>query len=342
FNETRMDYPREKTIHALFEEQVEKTPDQIAVVCEGEKWTYRELNERANQVARVLRKQGVGPEQVVGLLVRPSLEMIVGVLAVLKAGGAYLPIDASYPSERIQFMLEDSGARWLLVSSSLAIPAGYQGTILLPEEIGKQEETGNLEHINQPQDLAYVIYTSGSTGKPKGVMVEHRSVVNLSFWHNQFYEVTPADRSTKLAGFGFDASVWEIFPYLLAGATLYIIPEHMRSDVLQLHSFYEENGITISFLPTQLAEQFMEWENRSLRVLLIGGDRAQKVRDTGYRIVNNYGPSENTVVTTSGVITPEDAVISIGKPIANNQIYILNHDHQLQPIGVPGELCISG
>ncbi|MFC4546944.1 non-ribosomal peptide synthetase [Paenactinomyces guangxiensis] len=343
FNHTEAVYPREKTIHELFEEQVAKTPENIAVVSGEQMLTYRELNKQANQLARILRKKGVQREEIVGLLVENSLAMFTGILGILKAGGAYLPIDPRYPAERIAYMLRDSGTRLLLTGERrMPVPEDYSGEILSLDEAWDGEESSNLDKINQSRDLAYVIYTSGSTGNPKGVMVEHRSLMNLASWHNRYYQVTPQDRSTKLAGVGFDASVWEIFPYLITGASVYIIPEPLRHDLEALNQYYEEQGITISFLPTQLAELFMELENRSLRVLLVGGDHLHRVRDKNYLIVNNYGPTENTVVTTSGPVDSRLSVLPIGRPIANNCVYILNRHYRLQPIGVPGELCIAG
>ncbi|HLP59148.1 MAG TPA: AMP-binding protein, partial [Candidatus Deferrimicrobium sp.] len=196
--------------------------------------------------------------------------------------------------------------------------------------------------VNTPPDIAYVIYTSGSTGKPKGVMVEHCGLVNLCCWHNKSFEVTAKDRATKYAGFGFDASVWEIFPYLIEGATIYIVPEEIKLDVWAINRFYEENGITISFLPTQICEQFMGIENSTLRVLLTGGDKLKSLTKKSYRLYNNYGPTENTVVTTSFPVTDYSPNIPIGKPIYNNKIFILDKNNHLQPVGVPGELFIGG
>ena len=343
FNDTKMNYPRTKTIHELFEEQAEKTPKHTAVVCGEKQLTYEQLNERANQLASVLREKGVTREKLVGIMVEPSLEMIVSVLSVLKAGGAYLPIDPAYPSDRIQYMLEDSQAQWLLTQEELAVPPDYVGeVIMLDQKELYQGDGSNLKHSNQVNDLAYVIYTSGSTGRPKGVMIEHQSLVNLCTWHNQAFAVTEHDRSTKFAGFGFDASVWEIYPYLIIGGELHIIQEAIRYDVHLLNQYFEENGITISFLPTQFAEQFMEIDNQSLRFLLIGGDRVQRVQDRKYKIVNNYGPTENTIVTTAYQVEKHESNIPIGKPISNTQIYIVDRNQQLVPKGVVGELCIAG
>ncbi|WP_052675795.1 non-ribosomal peptide synthetase [Paenibacillus sp. IHBB 10380] len=344
FNETKEPYPREKTISELFEEQVEKTPGQVAVVYEGQEWTYEELNARSNQVARVLRKHGVGAETIVGIMVERSLEMMAGILGILKAGGAYLPIDPDYPAERIAYMLEDSGTKVLLTQERLTDRVVFDGSIVALDEAGvyAEEERGNIAGEHTAASLAYVIYTSGSTGKPKGVLVEHRSLVNLSLWHQQQYAVTAKDRSTKFAGFGFDASVWEIFPYLISGSTIYIVSEWIRSDVKQLQQYMESNGITISFLPTSMCEKFMEEEVGSLRLLLTGGDKLHQYKRQKYEIVNHYGPTENTVVATSYVVEEGARNIPIGKPLPNMQVYVLGEANQLQPIGIAGELCIAG
>ncbi|EJQ37641.1 amino acid adenylation domain-containing protein [Bacillus cereus BAG5X1-1] len=346
FNQTKVDYLKDKTVHQLFEEQAKKAPDHIAVVYNEHQLTYQELNERANQLAHTLRKRGVTKEKIVGILVKPSLEMIIGVLGVLKAGGGYLPIDPAYPSDRVQYMLTDSKAGWLLTQEELKVPAGYPGeVILLDQEELYQGDSTNLTHTNQYDDLAYVIYTSGSTGKPKGVLLEHGSFLNMCHWQKDYYQLTEKDRTTKYAGFGFDASVAEIFPCLVAGSTLYIVPEELRLDVEKLNSYFEHNQITMSFLPTQVCEQFLPLANQSLRILLTAGDKltqANKNPISQYILVNNYGPTENTVVTTAYEIEEQVENIPIGKPISNSQVYIIDQFGKLSPIGVVGELCIGG
>lgn len=210
-------------------------------------------------------------------------------------------------------------------------------------ELLTKEPGENPRHINRAEDLAYIIFTSGSTGKPKGVMVEHQSLVNLCNWHNTCYCVIPRDRATKYAGFGYDASVWEVFPYLVMGASLYVMNDEIKFDVNQLNKYLEKHDITIGFLPTPMYEQFMKLDNRSLRMLLTGGDKLNHYLHRNYRLVNNYGPTEDTVVTTSFMVTTDNHNnIPIGKPIFNHQLFVLNPAHQLQPVGIPGELCVSG
>ncbi|MCX6581966.1 MAG: amino acid adenylation domain-containing protein [Candidatus Aminicenantes bacterium] len=215
----------------------------------------------------------------------------------------------------------------------------YQDDIRALERYGKETPTVS----SGSGGPAYVIYTSGTTGKPRGVMVEHRSLVNLCWWHHRYYEVTEWDRAVQFAGFSFDASVWEVFPYLVKGAVLIVIPNEMGPDVGELNEFFEKHGVTIAFLPTPLCEQFMAMDSRSLRVLLTGGDKLRHYIKRNYQLYNNYGPTENAVVATAYKVDDFSANIPIGAPIANNHIYILNKKNlQLQPVGVPGELCICG
>jgi tyrocidine synthetase-3 len=342
FNRTEHSYPADRGIHELFEEQVGKSPGNIAVVFGQASLTYLELNRRANQIARLLVSRGVAREEVVGIIAGPSIEMIVGILAILKAGCAYLPIDRDCPENRVRAMLQDSGARIVLAAGG----AGWQDESRLVLDLCDsglyQGDDSNLDSKAGGRDLAYVIYTSGTTGTPKGVMIEHHSVNNLCVWHNDEFEITAADRATKYARFSFDASVWEIFPYLQAGAALHILDEGIRLDLPRLNRYFEENGITISFLPTQVCELFMELDNKSLRTLLTGGDRLRRFRPKSYRVVNNYGPTENTVVTTSCEVVAEEERIPIGKPVLNTRVYLLGKANELVPIGVPGELCIAG
>ena len=345
FNQTTVDHPVHLTVTELIEMKAASQPEQIAIYADGQKLTYQELNDRANQLAYVLRREGALPNETVGIIMNPSVEMIVSVLGVLKSGAAYVPIDTNYPTERINYILKDSRCSIVVTQADLMDTIDFSGRIVNMDILSwEKEKTTNISLVNCSSDLAYVVYTSGSTGTPKGVMVEHASLVNLSHWHIREFDLKEVDRSTKYAGFGFDASVWEIFPTLLAGSTIYIIPEAIRKDIIQLNAYFEQHQITISFLPTQLCEQFMQLENHSLRLLLTGGDRLT-VSPKGaskYELVNNYGPTENTVVATSYRVPRNLKDIPIGKPIDNVQVYVFNNHGQLQPIGVPGELYLGG
>ncbi len=332
FNDTQRGYASDSTLTELFEKQVSEGPERIALVFEEKAYSYGELNEKANRLGHYLRSRGVGVDDRVGILLGRSAWQVISILGVLKSGGAYVPLDMEYPQDRIGYMLEDSGCKVVIDEREIE-------KFQLEEH---EYEPGNPVLVNSPGDLAYVIYTSGSTGRPKGVMIEHKSVVNLCCWHNANFSVTENDRATLYAGAAFDASVWELFPYLIAGASLYIVPADMRLITHEMASWYENNKITISFLPTQIAEQFLYTDNSSLRCLLTGGDKLDSFLRKPYKVVNNYGPTECTVVATSYFVHDQQVSIPIGSPIFNTQIYIVNDKKDLAPIGVIGEICIGG
>lgn len=345
FNQTEKDYPLNTTIVDHFLEQVRKTPDNTALVFKDTRFSYRELNERANQIGHFLQKKGVRPDDIVGIMAEPSIEMISGILGILKSGAAYMPIDSAFPDQRIAYMLEDSGTRIILTHSHLFEKCvGFSGdivdfedSVLLSESIHEPEKTC------KPGNLAYIIYTSGSTGKPKGVMIEHHSLVNLSFDQKNSREIVPEDRCGKFAGFAFDASVFEIFPPLITGAALYVISSELRMSPRNLGKYFDEEGINKTFLPTQFVEQFMELaENKSLELVFTGGDKLRHFKKMPYKLINAYGPTEYTVCTSEFEVDQLYDNIPIGKPLSNTKVYILDSFGMPVPCGVPGELCISG
>ncbi|CAD5971665.1 Gramicidin S synthase 2 [Planktothrix agardhii] len=358
WNNTEVDYPTDKCIYQLFEEQVERTPNAVAVVFEEQELTYNELNCRANQLAHYLQSLGVKPDELVGICVERSLEMIVGLLGILKAGGAYVPLDPEYPQERLSFMLEDAGLKVLLTQQKLidklCESQANINIVCVDADLPVifKEEQKNLITTIKSSNLAYVIYTSGSTGIPKGVLVTHQGLLNLVFWHQNTFEITNLDKATQLAGTGFDAAVWELWPYLTAGASIYLVKPEILTSLVELQKWLAAKKITISFLPTPIAEQLLllEWTeiNVSLRTLLTGGDKLNQYPSNfiPFQVVNNYGPTENTVVTTSGVVVSGEKHDSlspaIGRPIFNTQIYILDSNLQPVPVGIPGELHIGG
>lgn len=343
FNDTKVAYPESETIVSLFVSQVAQTPDQVAVRYQEKTMTYQELDELSGRLAKKLRLEGVGADSLVAIMLDPCLEMMAGLLGILKAGAAFLPIDPSYPQQRIKYMLEDSSHQLLLSLPHLMEAINYEGTYWDLSN-PKTYETEGTVSLGSPAvtDLCYVIYTSGSTGLPKGVMVEHHSLVNLCHWNNHYYQLSAKDHVTKYAGFGFDASVLEIFPSLVAGATIHVLDESLRLDLKALNAYYNDHGITVSFLPTQVCEQFVALDNHSLRYLLTGGDELTHVSNTDYAVVNNYGPTEGTVVASSFQVDSSSESIPIGKPIDNVQAFILNEHHHLVPKGVKGELYIGG
>jgi len=354
WNNTRTEYPKDKCIHQLFEEQVERTPDHVAVVFEDQKLTYRELNAKANQLAHYLQKLGVEPEVLVGICVERSLFMVVGLLGILKAGGTYVPLDPEYPKQRLAFMLSDAQVSVLLTQQRLVSRLPKHGAKMIcldaDWEIIAQEGTENPTRKVKADNLAYVIYTSGSTGKPKGVQIEHQGLLNLVFWHQRAFALSPADRATQIAGPAFDAAVWELWPYLTAGASIYIANEETRISPVQLRDWLIASAITITFLPTPLAESVLslDWpSNIALQTLLTGGDKLHNYPSPSlpFKLVNNYGPTENTVVTTSGDVSfmeQSDRKPTIGRPIANTQVYLLDKNLQPVPVGIPGEIYIGG
>ncbi|MEG4045088.1 amino acid adenylation domain-containing protein [Microcoleus sp. Pol17_C1] len=361
-NNTLVDYPQDLCIHQLFEMQADRTPDAVALVFGEERVTYGELNLRSNQLAHYLQKMGVGAEVLVGVCCGRSLDLIVGMLGILKAGGAYLILDPSYPAERSSFMVKDAQLsvvltqqQWVenLRQAKLSRRESPNLQIVCLDtdwEMISQEIADNPTSAATAENLVYAIYTSGSTGKPKGVEIEHGSLLNLVFWHQREFGVSAGDRATQIAAIGFDACGWEIWPYLAAGSSIYFPEDDIRRDPEKLQNWLVSKAITISFLPTPLAEKvlLLDWpQTTALRILLAGGEKLQQhpLKSHPFKLVNNYGPTENTVVTTSGYIPATeqtDIAPTIGRPIANTQIYIL--DKYLQPvaIGVVGELYIGG
>ena len=359
WNNTFADYPIDKCIHQLFEEQVQQTPDAIAIICEDvEKQqtvslTYQELNIYSNRLAHYLQKYGVSTETLVGVCIDRSVEMIVGMLGILKAGGAYVPLDPSYPPERLSFMLHEAQASLLLTQKRLfdRLEIEKLPAICLDKdwETISQESEINLNSSIAVNNRVYVIYTSGSTGKPKGVEIEHGGLLNLIFWHQRAFAVSACDRVTQISGVAFDACGWEIWPYLAAGASIYIPTDETRRSPEKLRNYLLEHQITISFIPTVILEKILllDWsEDTALRFLLTGGDKLNQypARSHPFKVVNNYGPTENTVVTTSSILSAgkSELVPTIGQPISNTQTYILDGNLQPVPIGIPGELYISG
>lgn len=356
WNQTHVEYPRNKCIHQLFEQQVEKTPDAIALVFEKEQLTYYELNQRANQLAHHLQSLGVGSEVLVGIYVERSIEIVVGLLGILKAGGAYVPLDPNYPQERLNFMLEDTQIQVLLTQQQLveSLPK-HQGRIVCLdtdwEAITPHSEQNPNSRLT-PENLAYVMYTSGSTGRPKGVSVIHRGVVRL-VKGSHYANLSAEEVFLQLAPISFDASTFEIWGCLLNGARLVIMPAHTPS-LKELGQAIEQYQVTTLWLTSGLFHLMVDErleDLKHIRQLLVGGDvlsisHVQKVLQLkGCRPINGYGPTENTTFTCCYPITElslERNSVSIGRPIANTQVYLLDDQLQPVPIGVPGNLYIGG
>ncbi|WP_299685775.1 amino acid adenylation domain-containing protein [uncultured Dokdonia sp.] len=335
FNNTTASLP-ETTVVDLFVAQALKTPDATAIVFGDKNISYKELDATSNELAHYLiASYDLNKEDLVGVKLERSEWLLISLLAILKTGAAYVPIDPTYPDERIAYIQEDSKCK---VTICEELVTAFLDTESISKELPKASY--------QSESLAYVIYTSGSTGKPKGVMIEHRSLVNLCLWHVDTFEVQRESRGTLFAGIGFDASVWEIYPYLISGASLYpIASQNIRMNVSLLKAFLVENEITHSYLPTKICQTLVH-EDIQLKgmKILTGGEALQlPQKEIDLTIYNNYGPTENTVVTTYHIVENNPAtVIPIGKPVYNTQVYIVSDRMSLQPVGVIGELCISG
>ena len=351
WNETQRAYESETTVHALVEQMAQLNPDALAVAFEGKRMSYAELNARANKLARYLWRLGAGIESRVGIMMGRSTELVVALLGVLKAGAVYVPLDPDYPAERLDFMARDAGLELVLTDKPVSVESSLR-VINLEEtwaEIEK-EDADAPEALAGPDNLAYIIYTSGSTGVPKGVCISHRSLLNLVHWHQEAFAITPHDRATQIASLSFDASVWEIWPYLTAGASVHLPNEETRVTPERLRDWLVSEAITITFLPTPLAEQVLslQWPPEvTLRTLLTGGDKLQKwpSQNLPFAVINNYGPTECTVVATSGHVHSEQsnsAAPSIGRPIANTSIHILDDHFQRVAVGVAGEIYAGG
>jgi len=370
FNRTEMPFPDNVTLQALIEAQIAKHPDDTAVICDHDKalgtpWlTYAQLNDRVNQLAHLLRADGVRPGDVVALMVERSFAMIIGIFGIIKAGGAYLPISPDNPPERIAYMLKDGRVQVLLVEQKTAPRVAFEGlTITLDDPETYRGSTENPAILNTPQDLAYVIYTSGSTGKPKGVMIEHRSLINRLHWMQHACPIGERDVILQKTLYTFDVSVWELFWWALQGAKLcFLMPGGERNPLALVEAVKKHRVTVMHFVPSML-NVFLEYlEGKtaavsgslaSVRQVFASGEaltprHVKKFNDiwgskTGVRLTNLYGPTEATVDVTY-FDCPEHNdfdVIPIGRPIHNTRLYIIKDGRQMA-IGEPGELCIAG
>lgn len=352
-----MNSQRTRCVHELVAQRAAENPAALAVAGRQEELSYAELDRRANRLANYLHSMGVERGVVVGLYLDRSPAMVVAALATLKAGGAYVPLDPIHPVERLAFMLRDAGASVVVSMRQWAegFPAGAWRVVTLDADSEKIAATSDAEQDNGvgPDDLAYIIYTSGSTGQPKGVELIHSGLANLIGWHQRAFQVTRADRASALSALGFDAAVWEMWSYLSCGASLHLADDSVRNDAAALRDWLVSRRITISFAATVMAESLLrlDWPaETSLRYLLTGADMLKVYPSARlpFALINNYGPTECTVVSTSGVVpagtanqTSTNQAPAIGRAIDGIEIYLL--DEQRQPVteGV-GEIYIGG
>ncbi|MCX7920715.1 MAG: amino acid adenylation domain-containing protein [Clostridia bacterium] len=354
FNNTNAEYPKDKVIYTIFEEHVDRTPNKIAVSYGDIKLTYRELNEKANQLARLLDKKGIGKDKIVGLLTLHSIETVIGILGVIKAGGAYLPIDPDYPAERVGYMLEDSGTDVLLTNYDVTDIGSFRGKIINLEDPSLYTgENSNLNKVNNTDDLVYVIYTSGSTGKPKGTMIEHQGLVNYIWWAKQMYVKNENEVFPLYSSLAFDLTVTSVFTPLISGNSIVIYRDNEDEYVLY-RIMKEKKATVVKLTPAHLALlKDLDNKNSSVKRFIVGGEDlkvnlAKSIHESfngDIEIFNEYGPTETVVGCMIHKYDYENDVrasVPIGVPAHNVQIYILDNKNNPVPVGTIGEMFISG
>ena len=345
FQSDDIDYDTTQTIVSLFEQQVKATPQNNAVVFKDKQYTFAEVDDISNRIAAYLANMGLGTEDVVSVLIPRCEWMVIASLGVLKAGCAYQPLDPSYPKERLNFMMQDANAKMLIADASLrGIVDEYQGHVLLTDDIPGLPASDAPAVDIKPDQLFILLYTSGSTGIPKGCQLTHGNLVAFCHWHHQFYGLKPQHHVAAYASYGFDACMMDMYPTLTSGATIYIIPEELRLDLIALNDYFEQNAITHSFMTTQVAYQFAtSIENHSLIQLSTGGEKlASLTPPQGYNLYNAYGPTECTIFTTTYLVDRKMKEIPIGKPLSNMRLYIVDPQGHRLPVGAAGELWVAG
>ena len=332
----------------------QERPDAVALAAACGQLTYGELDARADMLARYLRSLGAAREALVGICLKRSFDQIVAILAVMKSGAAFLPLDPAWPTNRLKNLLDDAQASVVITSLEYAEALTAEGRVAIVPDRDRAKIAGaaggEIAPTARRDDLAYVIYTSGSTGEPKGAEVTHGNLLNLIFWHRSAFGVTAADRASHLAGLGFDAAIWEVWPYLTAGASVALIEESVRNSPDLLRRFIVDEKINVAFVPTALAEPMIaaDWPaSTALRFLLTGADtlHGRPRASLPFSLINNYGPTECTVVATSGPIDAMSDIAElppIGTPIANTKIYLLDENRAPVADGEIGEIYIGG
>ena len=345
FNQTDVDYDDTQTIVSLFRRQTKNTPDGIAVVYKDRRYTYAEVDEMSDRIAGFIASKGLGLEDVVSVLIPRCEWMAIASLGVLKAGCAYQPLDPSYPKERLNFMMQDASAKLLIADEELRdLVDEYQGEVLLTKDLVQCTAVSQQFSEPSPESLFILLYTSGSTGIPKGCQLTHANLVCFCHWYQRFYNLKPEHNVAAYASYGFDACMMDMYPALTCGATVHIIPEEIRLDLIALNNYFEREHITHSFMTTQVGFQFASnIENHSLSYLSTGGEKLASITPpSGYQFYNVYGPTECTIFTTTYLVDKKQKDIPIGSPLDNMRLYIVDpHGHRL-PVGAAGELWVSG
>ena len=356
FNRTECDYDNTQTIPSLFRKAAAMYPDNDCVVYDGRHYSYKEVDTISDNIAWMIHERGIGREQVVSVLIPRCEYMAIASLGIVKAGAAYQPLDPTYPEERLNFMMQDADARLLICDRSLRPKVNeYQGDILYIDEITttasspsatvpRSFASGRLPLSPLPSSLFILLYTSGSTGTPKGCQIEHRNIVAFCHWYQRYYNLHPAHKVAAYASYGFDANMMDMYPAITCGASTHIIPEEIRLDIIALNEYFEREGITHSFMTTQVGRMFAtSVDNHSLFHLSIGGEKLVPCEvDKPYKFYNVYGPTECTIFSTAYPMTSIKDNVPIGSPVDNMKAYVIDKQKHLLPIGAPGELCLSG
>lgn len=344
-----LDFDRSQTLIDLFRQQALKTPEATAVVFRDKLLTFAEADAITDRLAVYLTKLGLQPRTAVGVMIDRSELMFIYPMAIMKAGAAYMPLDSHFPEDRLTFMCDDAQVNMILADDDIVAESmpNFQGTVFQASQLSSLPEVKEAEIAALPQakpeDMFVILYTSGSTGKPKGCMLEHRNIVNFCHWYVKEFDVTSKDRAVAYANFGFDAHMMDMYPALLVGASVYIIPSEMRMDLMAMNSYMEQEKLTIAFMTTQIGYMFATTiENHSLRLLSVGGEKLQPLKKPHFRFYNGYGPTECTLYSTFYHIEKDYNTSYIGRPLANYQLLIVNKQMQLVPKGVPGELVVLG
>lgn len=344
-----LSYDKSDTLVDLFRKQAAQSPDSTAIVFKGRSFTYSQIDALTDRLAVKLASMGVKPETAVGVMIDRSEYMLIYPMAIMKAGGAYMPLDSHFPEDRLTYMCEDANISLILADDGLVqeVMPGYKGNIFQQSDMASLPEVTS-EEINAlpkalPNNMYVILYTSGSTGKPKGCVLEHHNIVNFCHWYIDAFKVTSADKGAAYANFGFDAHMMDLYPLLSCGASVYIIPSEMRLDLAAMNRYIEDNHLTISFFTTQIGIQLASlYDNSSFRLVSIGGEKYVPIKKPSYDLYNGYGPTECTLYSTYYKIKEDYEEAPIGRPLANYRLYVLDASMNLVPRGCAGELCVAG